>query len=163
MFDKVQNALNENYIPKTESKEFAFTKLIKCGFCGSGITADEKFKKQKNGNVHRYVYYGCTKFKDKHCKSGYINEEELIEQFTGLMDEISLDEIGIKEKLKAEVERIKKFQRVIIGTREKIEVADVDIRNYAKYILKEANDVEKRELLSCIKSRITLVNKIVSI
>src|SRR3989338_9389808 len=45
LFDKVQSCLNENYIPKTRSKEFAFTKLIKCGYCGAGITADEKFKK----------------------------------------------------------------------------------------------------------------------
>ena len=134
-----------------------------CGLCGSGITADEKFKKQKNGNVHRYVYYGCTKFKDKHCKSGYINEEDLIEQFVLLMDKIDLNEIGIKEKIKAEVERVKKFQRVILGTKEKIEVKDIDIRNYAKYVLKEASNIEKRELLSCIRSKITLANKIVSI
>lgn len=116
-------------------------------------------KKQKNGNVHRYVYYGCTKFKDKHCKSGYINEEELIEQFIGLMNQIDLDELGIKEKIKAEVERVKKFQRVIMGTREKIEVVDVDIRNYAKYVLKEGSDPEKRELLSCIQSKILLKQK----
>ena len=45
LFDRVQTNLNENFIPKTESKEFAFTKLIKCGYCGSGISADEKFKK----------------------------------------------------------------------------------------------------------------------
>ncbi|KKR31747.1 MAG: hypothetical protein UT65_C0018G0001, partial [Parcubacteria group bacterium GW2011_GWF2_39_8b] len=49
LFDKVQNALNENYIPKTESKEFAFTKLIKCGYCSAGITADEKFRKLVGG------------------------------------------------------------------------------------------------------------------
>ncbi|MFZ2569855.1 MAG: zinc ribbon domain-containing protein, partial [Minisyncoccia bacterium] len=158
LFDQVQTQINGQII-RVEDKEFAFTKLMTCGLCGSGITADEKFKKQKNGNVHRYVYYGCTKFKDKHCKSGYINEEELIEQFIGLMNKIDLDELGIKEKIKAEVERVKKFQRVIMGTREKIEVVDVDIRNYAKYILKEANDIEKRELLGCLKSRISLNNK----
>lgn len=27
------------------------TKMMTCGLCGSGITADEKFKKQKNGNI----------------------------------------------------------------------------------------------------------------
>ena len=76
-----------------------------CGLCGSGISADEKFKKQKNGNTHRHVYYGCTKVKDKDCKCGYINEDELVEQFAGLMDTIDLNVIGIKEKIKAEVER----------------------------------------------------------
>lgn len=162
LFDLVQQQVKSQVI-KVEDKEFAFTKLMQCGLCGSGICADEKFKKQKNGNVHRYVYYGCTKFKDKNCKCGYINEEDLIAQFVSLMDRIDLDEIGIKEKIKAEVERIKKFQRVILGTKEKIEVKDIDVRNYAKYILKEATDLEKRELLGCLKSKILLNQKIISL
>jgi DNA invertase Pin-like site-specific DNA recombinase len=162
LFDQVQKQINGQII-RTEDKEFAFTKLMECGLCGSGITADEKFKKQKNGNIHRYVYYGCTKFKDKHCKCGYINEEDLIEQFVALMDKINLDELGIKEKIKAEVERVKKFQRVILGTKEKIEVKDIDIRNYAKYVLKEASDLEKRELLGCLKSKVVINNKLVEL
>ena len=56
--DLVQEKM-ANYAVRGETKEFAFTKLMTCGLCGSGITADEKFKKQQNGNVHRYVYYGC--------------------------------------------------------------------------------------------------------
>jgi hypothetical protein len=83
----------------------------------------------------------------------------VLEQFVKLMDQIDLNEIGIKEKIKAEVERVKKFQRIILGTKEKIEVKDIDIRNYAKYVLKESSDPEKRELLSCLKSKIILNNK----
>ena len=162
LFDLVQQQVKSQVI-RVEDKEFAFTKLMQCGLCGSGVCADEKFKQQKNGNVHRYVYYGCNKFKDKHCKSGYINEEDLIEKFVTLMDQIDLDELGIKEKIKAEVERVKKFQRVIMGTREKIEVKDIDIRNYAKYVLKESSDPEKRELLGCLKSKIKLNNKLISL
>ena len=67
-----------------------------CGLCGSGICADEKFKKQKNGNIHRHVYYGCTKARDKDCKCGYINEIELLKQFEELMDKIDIDEDDIK-------------------------------------------------------------------
>ena len=163
LFDKVQESIVEHTI-KTESKEFAFTKLIKCGLCGSGITANEKFKKQKNGNVHRYVYYGCCKFQDKYCKSGYIREEDLIEQLTGLIDKVQLDEIGMKERIKAEIERHKKFQSGLLGIKEKnIKVADIDIRNYAKYILREGSIFEKRELLSCLKSKLTMANKILKL
>lgn len=162
LFDQVQEQVRSQII-RVQDKEFAFTKIMECGLCGSGICADEKFKKQKNGNIHRYVYYGCTKSKDKHCKCGYINEEELITQFESLMEKIDLDEIGIKEKMKAEVERIKKFQRVILGSKEKIEVKDIDIRNYAKYVLREATDLEKRELLGCLRSQIKLSNKIISL
>ncbi len=162
LFDQVQAQVKSQII-RTEDKEFAFTKIMQCGLCGSGISADEKFKKQKNGNIHRHVYYGCTKSRDKHCKSGYISEEELLVQFETLMENIDLDEIGIKEKIATEVERVKKFQRVILGTREKIEVKDIDIRNYAKYVLREAPDLEKRELLGCLRSKILLKSKVISL
>lgn len=162
LFDLVQQQVKSQII-RVQDKEFAFTKIMECGLCGSGVSADEKFKKQKNGNIHRHVYYGCTKFKDKHCKSGYINEEDLIEQFVTLMDKIDLDEIGIKEKIKAEVERVKKFQRVILGTKEKIEVKDIDVRNYAKYVLRDGQDTEKRELLGCLRSKILLKNKLINL
>ncbi len=61
LFDAVQEKMISYSTSKTDNKEFAFTKLITCGLCGSSITADEKFKKQQNGNVYRYVYYGCCR------------------------------------------------------------------------------------------------------
>lgn len=42
--------------------------LIRCGHCGSGISADEKFKKLKDGGVNRHVYYFCTKARNIDCK-----------------------------------------------------------------------------------------------
>lgn len=158
LFDQVQEQTTRSII-RAESKEFAFTRLMECGLCGSGITADEKFKKQKNGNVHRHVYYGCTKSKDKNCKCGYINEIELIEQFIGLIDTIDINEIGIKEKIKAEVERFKKFQQSVLGLKTKVQIVDVDIRNYAKYLLREGGNTEKRELLGCLKGNLCIENK----
>lgn len=158
LFDIVQEKVNRPFV-RVESKEFAFTKLIKCGLCNSSITADEKFKRQGNGNVHRYVYYGCSRFYNKDCKCGYIREEELIKQLEEMLDKLDLDEIGMKEHIKTEVERYKKFQAGVLGVKEKIKVADIDIRNYAKYILRDGTNFEKRELLSCLKSKISLANK----
>lgn len=158
LFDIVQ-AQTKNQFVRGENKEFAFTKLMTCGLCGSGITADEKFKKQKNGNVHRYVYYGCTKVRDKNCKCGYIEEKELIKQFEGLVDRINMNEILIKDKIKEEVERFKKFQKLASGSKDKIEVSEIDIKNYTKYLLQEGADLEKREFMNCLKSTITLMNK----
>lgn len=162
LFDLVQTQVKSQII-RSESKEFAFTKMMTCGLCGSGISADEKFKKQQNGNIHRYVYYGCTKARDKDCKCGYIEEKELIKQFAELLDKIDIDEIGIREKLKFEVERVKKFQQGVLGIKEKITVGDIDIRNYAKYILREGQDIEKRELLGCLRGKILLNNKVISL
>lgn len=43
--------------------------------------------------------------------------------------------------------------------KEKIEVNEIDIRNYTKYLLCEASDIEKRELLGCLKSKVFLQEK----
>jgi DNA invertase Pin-like site-specific DNA recombinase len=162
LFDLVQAQVKSQFV-RSETKEFAFTKLITCGLCGSGISADEKFKKQKNGNTHRHVYYGCTKARDKECKCGYINEEDLVEQLQHLLDKIDINELGIKEKIKAEVERFKKFQQSVLRTKAKVQVKDIDIRNYAKYLLHEGTPIEKRELLGCFKSRLVLKEKRISL
>lgn len=162
LYDAVQAQVKSRVL-RVENKEFAFARLMECGLCGSGICADEKFKPLKNGGVKRHVYYGCTKARDKNCKCGYLNEDDLIDQFVSLMENISLDEISIKEKIKLEVERFKKFQRYVLGTKESVEIGDIDIRNYAKYLLKEGSDLEKRDLLSCLKSKITLNQKMISL
>jgi site-specific DNA recombinase len=158
LFDAVQAQIKTNIL-RVESKEFAFTRLMECGLCGSGITADEKFKKLKHGGVNRHVYYGCTKVRDRFCKCGYLNEEDLIEQLVNLMDTIDINEIGIREKIKTEVERFKKFQSCLLGIKEKILVQDIDIRAYIKYLLREGTMAEKRELLGCLKGKMFLKEK----
>lgn len=162
LFDQVQEQLTRSVI-RTEGKEFAFTKLMQCGLCGSGITADEKFKKQKDGSAHRHVYYGCNKSRNPNCKCGYINEIDLVKQFEILIDKVDLNELEVKGKIKEELDRFKKFQRIILGNREKIETPEISIRDYAKYVLREGKDFEKRELMGCFKSRITLKNKVVEL
>ncbi len=165
LFNQVQNVITNEYNLRTQDKEFAFTKMLTCGLCGSGITADEKFKNLKDGTQVRYVYYGCTKSRDKDCKCGYIREEELIEQLANIMDTISLDEIGIKDRIKEEIRSHQEFQESVLGRKslEKIKVKDVDIRNYSKHILRTRSVYEKRELLSHLRSKLVLKNKILSL
>ncbi len=158
LFDLVQAQIKSNVL-RVENKEFAFTKMMLCGLCGSGISADEKFKKLKNGGVARYVYYGCTKARGVECKCGYTEEKEILKQFNELIENLNLNEIEVKEKIKADVERFSKLQKFLLGTKEKIDIPSIDVRGYAKYVLKEGNDIEKRELLGCLKSRICLANK----
>ncbi len=162
LFDLVQAQIKSNVL-RVENKEFAFTKMMTCGLCGSGISADEKFKKLKNGGVARYVYYGCTKARGVDCKCGYTEEKEVIKQFNELIEKINLNEIEVKEKIKADVERFSKLQKFLLGAKEKIDIPSIDVRGYAKYVLKEGSDIEKRELLGCLKSKILLNNKIISL
>lgn len=162
LFDLVQQQINTHVI-KVEGKEFAFTKLMTCGLCGSGICADEKFKRQKNGNIHRYCYYGCTKTRDKNCGAKYIREEDLVNQFVQLLDKVDLDESGVRRKLQSEVERMKKFQMALLNKKEKTQIFDIDVRNYAKYLLREGSNSEQRELMGCFKSKILITDRIVTI
>ena len=163
LFEKVQRQLNKERDIKMIDREFAFTKLIKCGLCGSGISACEKFKNLKDGTVNRYVYYGCTRSKDLTCKSGYIREEELISQLVEIVDQLNLNEIGMRHKLEQEIERYHKFKNNIFGIdkqEKKLKTKkEINLREYAKYILKEGSTSEKRELMSCLKSRLVLVEK----
>jgi len=164
LFDKVQEQLNRDQIVRSEIKEFAFTKLMHCGLCGSGISASEKFKKHKDGSTVRYVYYGCSRARDIHCQSGYLREEGLIDQLVKLMDQIDLNEIHMKQKFEEEVDRLNKFQKNILGMQGiKKKVKDIDLRGYAKYLLKEGSAIEKREFLSCMKSKFIVARKVVAI
>jgi hypothetical protein len=132
-----------------------------CGLCGSGITAEEKFKHQQNGNTHRYVYYKCTRKRDENCTNAVIREEDLIEQLKSLIDDLDIQIVPMKEKISNEVRRFKLFQQMLTGTKAQIAVKDIDIRNYAKFIMQEGNVEEKREFLSYLKTKITLSNKVV--
>ena len=163
LFDEVQKQTKSNVLRTSEPKEFAFSKMMKCGLCGSGIGADEKFKKLKNGKVNRHVYYGCTKVRDKKCKCGYINEVELIEQLQKLVDEMEINSKGVETKIKEEVLRFKKFQKVLLNEKTDVKVGSIDIRNYVKFILKDGSIEEKREILKCFESEIILKYKILSL
>ena len=78
------------------------------------------------------------------------------------MDDIEFNEIGMRQKIKAEIERHKKFQSGLLGEKEsKIKVKSIEVRNYAKYILREGQIHEKRELLECLKSKLVLAHKLI--
>jgi len=63
--------------------------------------------------------------------------------------------IGIEEEIK----RFNKFRTGVLGYKQEKTSVDVDVRNYAKYFLKEGALIEKRELLFCLKSRLSLKDK----
>lgn len=163
LFDLVQDQMKNSQLVRRENIEFAFTKIMTCGLCGSGISATEKFKKLKNGGYNRHIYYGCTKAKDKNCKSGYISEEDLIKQLQKQVEKLDFKKLPVQEKIEGEIKRFKKFQMMATGKNQNIDVSDVDVKNYIKFLLKEGDDQEKRELLTCLNGEILLKNKVVEI
>ena len=138
------------------TKEFAYTRMMTCGGCGSGITAEEKHKKLKDGSIKTYIYYVCCDSKTHDCHEPSIREDVLLEQLLALIDTIDLDKVGMKKKLQEEVSRYERFSSGILGQTMGMKVPKVDVRTYAKYLLKDGKTEEKRELLNCLRNKLTL-------
>ena len=160
LFDETRNSIKSQVI-KSQGKEFAFTRIMKCGVCGSGITADEKFKKLKAGGVNRHVYYRCTKAKDRSCKNPAINETDLISAMLKMLDTISLDKVKLNTKLNAEIQKFKKLQAMFLGKKKTEKIEPIDLKDYTKFVLKEGSPLEQRSILECISSELVLKNKII--
>lgn len=159
LFDHAQAQMKRDNIQR-ENKEFAFTKLFTCGYCSSGISAEEKWKQLKDGTHAKYVYYSCARSRDRNCKNKYIREEDLIIEMLKILDKVNINELGMRQKLEGEIARFNIFQRSVLGSTDKVgNRKDTDIRNYAKYILKEGAVTEKRELLANLRSRIVYKDK----
>ena len=164
MFDKVQAQLKRGNIQR-ESHEFAFTKLMLCGKCGSCISAEEKYKERKDGTTARYVYYGCGRTRDRQCKGNtYLREDDLVEQLLKIIDQIDLNQLRVEMKFEDELKRHNKFQRTVLGLSDPSAKHDeVDIKTYAKYILKEGTNQEKRELMGCFRSKLKVMGGVVTV
>lgn len=160
LYEKAQEQLKRDRIVR-ENREFAFTKLFTCGMCESGITAQEKYKELKDGTTAKYVYYSCSKARDRNCKNKYIREEELIEELFKVIDKVSINELGMRMKLEEEIKRFNRLQRLATkGTpKYSINEDDVNTREYAKYVLREGTSLEKRELMGHLRSRLILKEK----
>lgn len=89
-FDIAQAIISKRGKIHAIKHHFPFTGLLRCGECGSMITAEEKTKKQKNGNVHHYTYYRCTKRKGIKCSQPCIRNEELLKQIGAVVSGISI-------------------------------------------------------------------------
>jgi len=163
LFEKVQEQLKRDNIVR-QTREFAFTKLMTCGLCGSGISAEEKYKLLKDGTSAKYIYYGCGRSKDRHCKNPYLREEDLVEQLIKLMDKIDLNRTGVQIKFEEELKRFNKFHRGVLGIAGKKEKhKDIELKTYTKYLLKEGSNEEKRELMGCLKSQVVIKDKTVTL
>ena len=103
LFDEAQEMLRQRGQPerKARNEPQPFCGLISCASCGMMITGEHKFKRQKNGNVHEYTYYRCTKKrKDFQCKESAVREKELDRQLSSLIQKVSLPKDWAEELLK---------------------------------------------------------------
>ena len=103
LFDEAQEMLKSRGQPerKPQNEPQPFCGLISCASCGMMITGEHKFKRQKNGNVHEYIYYHCTKKrKDFKCPESAVREKEMDRQLSSLIQKVSLPKDWAEELLK---------------------------------------------------------------
>jgi DNA invertase Pin-like site-specific DNA recombinase/predicted metal-binding protein len=89
-YDRIQYILGKKGKPRPKSHIFAYTGLLKCGECGASITCEEKWKKQKNGNIHHYIYYHCTKKAHPNCTQKSIEEKVLDKEILNFLSKIEI-------------------------------------------------------------------------
>lgn len=89
-YDKIQIILGRKGKPRPKTHIFAFTGLMKCGECGASITAEIKIKRPKNGKIHQYVYYHCTKRVNSNCTQKSIEQKELEKQIKSAIDSLTI-------------------------------------------------------------------------
>lgn len=117
-YRRAQILLGKKGKPQPQTREFAFTGLMSCGECNSSITAEEKnqvictsckhkfsyenrttcakcgtdMAEMQNPTILKYIYYHCTKKKNRYCTQKSIRIEDLESQFNQKLDGITIDE-----------------------------------------------------------------------
>lgn len=89
-FQRVQKILNRNTKTRSKTKEFPFTGIMRCGECGAQITAEDKWKYNKSGKAHNYIYYHCTKRRNPSCNQKLITRDALEAQILNYLSHIEV-------------------------------------------------------------------------
>lgn len=164
IFDRVQEQISVPDKPEYGLKEFQFIRLFKCGTCGSSFTAEEKIKRNKtNDTVHRYVYYRCSRSKDRYCKEPPLREKDLTDQLIGIIGKIDIDKIGVKKKVTEDALKLQELAAMFGQKDLKVSVADIDIRDYAKHVLVNGSREEKRQILEHIQNAVVIHDRVLKI
>ncbi len=167
LFDEAQEMLKFRGQPerKPQNEPQPFCGLISCASCGMMITAENKTKRQKNGNVHHYVYYRCTKkSKITKCKEMSLRSEQLDKQLSSLIQKVSLpkdwaEELNrmaledhgesaqsltacVKEKEARISEISQKLERLLTGYLDQV-VDEQDYRNQKAKLLSEKKSLQE--------------------
>ncbi len=100
LFDKCQEIVKLKARKVKNNKHlFNFLGMIKCGECGSMITAEKHTKIYKRTNrIVEYVYYRCSKKKGT-CLQKYISSEEIEKQVRDIILQASLPQFAAKKFL----------------------------------------------------------------
>ena len=164
-FDMIQSRLDKPH--KTREKEYVFRYRgsLLCGECGAMVTAENKTKVQKNGIIRHYVYYHCTKRKDKNCSQKAVQELEIESQIHDILKTIVLPADFVKWALdciksdsqKHEYEAMKQMSQYQAQLSKIQRISDGLIEMRAGSEISEEEYLLKRKKLSQEKEELTQI------
>ena len=164
LFERVQKHLE---IPSRSQKKkhvFNYTRLIRCGSCDSLITATQKIKTLKSGEQKHYIYYHCSKGKNRFCAEQPISEDDLVDQLKTLLTNLKIDKLKLTQGLQREFLKYQNFMKTVFGKEVKSERKDnIDMSKYAQFVLETGSREDKREFLKALKSTLVLKDKVMSL
>jgi len=106
------------------------------------------------------VIYVDQEWLENDCKNTYIREEEITKQLIEIIDKLKVDELGINKTIEEEIQRYNSFRRNVLGISKEDNHNDIiDMKTYAKFILRDGNIEQKKQLIGCIKSKFVIKNK----
>ena len=151
LFDKVQKVLKErsNKNRPPENNPQAYCGLLSCAECGCSITAEEKVKRQKNGNEHRYVYYHCTKKRGK-CGGEFVREETLDAELSDLLSRFHLPPEWAEEMKKLADKDAREAEQTAAASVQtmRTKIAEIDGKIARLTDLFVEQDIERSEYLT---------------
>ena len=160
LFELVQQ-FRGAYKGKWGSKQFAYRGLLLCGYCGGEVSSEEKFKKLKNGDLNRHVYYRCTKKVDLNCPEKYVNEKALEELLEGFVAK-NAEKIKITDKLRSKIERHYVVAESLADYYKVSMKLDKPIIEYARYVLNKGSFEEKVEFTKGITGKFKIKDGVLS-
>jgi len=103
-FGRVQELLRASMVPRAQTHEFAYTGLMRCGYCGAMVTAELHMVKAAGGTKKPYRFYRCADSKGDCTKQGLSErrvEEALERTLAGLTIEPELCAIAEENLLRS--------------------------------------------------------------
>ncbi|MFH1601884.1 MAG: recombinase family protein [Candidatus Shapirobacteria bacterium] len=136
---------------KWGSRNVLFRSIFKCASCGATVTGEEKFRKRKHRDPRRHVYYQCSKARNKRCKEPMLNEKRLIGALIRYINFMSMhhpQKIKLTPKVKIGIETYRKIREQVLLLKDiNPGSGEVSFTEYAKYVLRDGADEEKREIV----------------
>jgi len=164
-FVKVQEQLVTCQKSPWGEKVITFKALFKCGTCGSNIIGEEKWRKRKEKEPRKHIYYHCARQLNM-CTEPYISEEKLIKQilrYINFMNIAHPNSLKLTSKLKNSIASYLSIREEILYEQDiNPNSVPLDPVNYARYIFANGTIQEKRDLVAALDRELYIKNRFIS-